>query len=97
MLSHQKNTQVFADGYKEMNDIFKNHVSSMSHMLPGLHFQNVQLELWRLRQNDSHFADNIFKFISSRETLYNLILIALKFVHKGSVDESSLVQIMAWH
>ena len=45
MLSHQQNTHVFADGRKNMNDIFNNYVCSASHMRPGLHFQNV----WRER------------------------------------------------
>ena len=41
--SYQQNTYVFADGRKNMNDIFNNYVCSASHMHPGLHFQNV----WR--------------------------------------------------
>ena len=41
MPSHLQNTHVFADGRKDMNDIFNNHVCSASHMHPGLHFQNV--------------------------------------------------------
>ena len=43
MPSNQQNMHVFADGLKNMNDIFNNHVCSASHMRPGLHFQNV----WR--------------------------------------------------
>ena len=39
--SHQQNTHDFADGRKNMNDIFNNHVCSASHMRSGLHFQNV--------------------------------------------------------
>ena len=41
MMSHQQNTQVFADGRNNMNDVFDNYVCSASHMRPGLHFQNV--------------------------------------------------------
>ena len=39
--SHQQNTHDFADGRKNMNDIFNNYVCSASHMRLGLHFQNV--------------------------------------------------------
>ena len=39
--SHQQNTHDFADGRKNMNDLFNNYVSSASHMRSGLHFQNV--------------------------------------------------------
>ena len=38
---HQQNMHDFADGRKNMNDIFNNHVCSASHMRSGLHFQNV--------------------------------------------------------
>ena len=31
----------FADGRKNMNDIFDNYICSPSDMCPGLHFQNV--------------------------------------------------------
>ena len=42
MPSHQQNTHDFADGRKNMNDIFfNNYVCSASHMRSGLHFQNV--------------------------------------------------------
>ena len=41
MPSHQQNTHDFADGRKNMNDIFDNYVCSASHMRLGLHFQNV--------------------------------------------------------
>ena len=39
--SHQQNTHGFADGRKNMNDIFNNCVCSASHMRSGLPFQNV--------------------------------------------------------
>ena len=41
MPSHQQNVHVFADGCKNMNDIFDNDVYSVSHMHQGFHFQNV--------------------------------------------------------
>ena len=39
--AHQQNTHDFADGRKNMNDIFNNYVCSAAHMCSGLHFQNV--------------------------------------------------------
>ena len=39
--SHQQNTHGFADGRKNMNDIFNNYVCSASHMRSELPFQNV--------------------------------------------------------
>ena len=41
MPSHQQDMHVFADGRKNMNDIFNSYVCSGSHMRPGLQFQNV--------------------------------------------------------
>ena len=40
-LPYQQNMYVFADGCKNINDIFYNHVCSVSLIVPGLHFQNV--------------------------------------------------------
>ena len=39
--SHQQNTHDFADGRKNMNDIFNRYVCSASHVRLGLCFQNV--------------------------------------------------------
>ena len=36
---HQQNMHVFADGCKNINDIFNDYVPNASHMYPGLHFQ----------------------------------------------------------
>ena len=44
MQSHKQNKHVFADGRKDINDIFNNHVCSASHMHEGLHLQNVLCE-----------------------------------------------------
>ena len=41
MPSHQQNMHDFADGRKNMNNIFNNYVCSVSHMRSGLHFQKV--------------------------------------------------------
>ena len=46
--SHQQNTHDFADGRKNMNDLFNNYVCSASHMRSGLHFQNVSREPWEM-------------------------------------------------
>ena len=50
-LYHQQNRHVFADGHKNMYDIFNNYVCSASHMRPGLHFQNFWREpCWLIKQ-----------------------------------------------
>ena len=51
----------------------------------------------RPRQNEQHFADDIFKRILSNENVWILIKISLKFVPKGPINNiPALVQIMAW-
>ena len=51
----------------------------------------------RQRQKGRHFPDDIFKWISLNENVWISIIISLKFVPKGSINNiSSLVQIMAW-
>ena len=51
----------------------------------------------RLRQNDLHFADDIFKCILLNENVSLLLKISLTFVPKGPNNNiPSLVQIMAW-
>ena len=48
-------------------------------------------------QNGRHFADDIFRCIFVNEKFYILIKISLKFVPKGSIDNTpALVWIMAW-
>ena len=52
----------------------------------------------KLRHNGCHFADDIFKCISSNENVWILIKISLKFVLKGPINNiPALIQIMAWH
>ena len=47
-------------------------------------------------QNESHFADDIFKCIFFNENVWILIKVSLKFVPKGPINNiPSLVQIMA--
>ena len=51
----------------------------------------------RLRQNDHHFPNDIFKCIFVNENISISIKISLKFVPKGPVNNiSALVQIMPW-
>ena len=50
-----------------------------------------------LRQNECHFADDIFNHISLNENVWIPIKISLKFVPKGPINNiPALVQIMAW-
>ena len=59
---------------------------------------NVLIKTLRLRQNGSHFPDDIFKYIFLNANVWITIKISLKFVPKGSIDNiPALVQIMAWH
>ena len=54
------------------------------------------LNTLRLRQNGSHFADNIFKCIFLNENVWIPIKIALKFVPKGPIHNiTALFQIMS--
>ena len=49
------------------------------------------------RQNERHFADDIFKCIFLNENIWISIKISLKFVPKGPINNiPALVQIMAW-
>ena len=51
----------------------------------------------RPRQNEQHFADDIFKRIFFNENVWILIKISLKFVHKGPIYSiPALVKLMAW-
>ena len=49
------------------------------------------------RQNGRHFADDIFECIFVNENVWVPIIISLKFVPKGPINNiPALVQIMAW-
>ena len=49
------------------------------------------------RQNDRHFADDIFKCVLLNENEWISIKISLKFVPKGRINNiPELVQMMAW-
>ena len=50
------------------------------------------------RQNGHHFPGDIFKCIFLNENVWIWILLSLKFVSKGPINNiPALVQIMAWH
>ena len=56
------------------------------------------IDTLRPRQNGHHFADDIFTCIFFNENLCILIWMSLKFICKVTINnESSFVQIMAWH
>ena len=69
----------------------------------SVHYQTTMrtaalLNTSRLRQNGSHFPDDIFKCIFMNEDVRILIKISLKFVPKDPINNNpALVQIMAWH
>ena len=49
------------------------------------------------RQNGRHFPDDIFKSIFLKENVWISIIISLKFVPEGPINNiPALVQIMAW-
>ena len=55
------------------------------------------LNTLRPRQDGRHFADDIFTCIFFNENCCILIKFSLKYVRKGSIDNTpALVQIMAW-
>ena len=64
----------------------------------GLVMHKLVINTLRLRTNDHHFADGIFKYIFLHENVWISIKISLKFVPKGPIDNiPALVQIMAWY
>ena len=57
----------------------------------------INITALRPRQNGHHFADDIFKFIFVNENVWIPIMISLKFVPNGLINNiPALVQIMAW-
>ena len=57
----------------------------------------TKINTLRPRQNERHFADDIFTCIFLNETVWISIKISLKFVPQGPIDNiPALVQIMAW-
>ena len=57
----------------------------------------ISFNTLRPRQNEQHFADDIFKHIFFKENVSISIKISLKFVPKGPINNfPALVQTMAW-
>ena len=68
-------------------------LANACHMVSYRHHVNTL----RPRQNERHFADDIFKYIFLNENVWIPIKISLKFVPKGRINNiPALVQIMAW-
>ena len=60
-------------------------------------FSQLFVNTLRPRPNSRHFADDIFKCIFVIENVWIPIIISLKFVPKGLINNiPALVQIMAW-
>ena len=60
-------------------------------------FHGGPINTLRLRRNEQHFADDIFKHIFFIENVWISIEISLNFVPKGPINNTpALVQIMAW-
>ena len=58
---------------------------------------NLPSNKLRLRQNDRHFADDIFKYTFLNENAWISFKISLKFVSKIQINNNpALVQIMTW-
>ena len=71
------------------------YIAPDSYMLPWRH-RAINNTLWP-RQDDCHFADDIFKFIFLSENVWVSLKISLKFVPKVRVNNvPSPVQRMAW-
>ena len=59
--------------------------------------QGSNIYTLRPRQNDRHFADDVFKHIFLNENAWIAIQISLKCIHRGSMNNMpALVQIMTW-
>ena len=64
----------------------------------GPHMSLEGVNKLRLRQNDQHLPDNIFKCIFLNNNVWISNTIWLNFVPKGPIGKNTaLVQIMAWH
>ena len=62
-----------------------------------MHVNMMLVNTLRPRQNVRYFPDDMFKCIFLNENIWNLIIISLKFVPEGPINNiPALVQIMAW-
>ena len=60
-------------------------------------FRNVWFNASSPRQNSRHFPNDVFKCISLNENVWILIIISLKFVAEGQINNiPALVQSMTW-
>ena len=58
---------------------------------------SIKINIVRLRQNGSHFSNDIIKCIFLNENVWIMIKISLKFVPEGTINKiPALVPIMAW-
>ena len=77
--------------------IFYPHLSWLLRWHWDNHITPMPVNTLRPRQNERHFADDIFKYISLNENVWIPIKISLKFLPKGRINNiPALVQIMAW-
>ena len=73
-------------------------LQSQGHNLYIHKIGNEMVDPLRLRQNDSHFIDDIFKFSFLHEKCHILIQILPEFVPNGPIDnKQAWAQIMGWH
>ena len=71
--------------------------SRESDPIPGKYIINIAIALMCLRHNGLNFAEDIFKCIFVNENTWIPIIISLKFVSKGPINDIPvLAQIMAW-
>ena len=82
-------------GHVNINHFYSN---VLSHEITWIRFSwRFHFSTLRSRQNNRHFADAIFKFISLNVNFWILTTISLKYVPWGLIDNFKiLVQIMAW-
>ena len=68
-----------------------------SHMHPSANENKTTINTSRSIQNGRHIPDDIFKRIFVSENVWNAIIIALQFVHKGAINNiPEFVNIMNW-
>ena len=81
---------LFATHSTMLNTVYHQHQQPL--LLQWINFNTL-----RLRRNEQHFADDIFKRIFFNENVWISLKISLKFVPKGPIiNIPTLVQIMSW-
>ena len=72
-------------------------ISIVMTILKTIHEWLEYINTLRRRQNERHFADDIFKCIFLNESVWIPVKISLKFVPGGPINNiPAMVQIMAW-